>query len=178
MQVKLVISQGCRLRFGLGLMEWTGKRNMKKGMSCVCVNNPLSYVVILSKHFAFRIQLHCIPDLFCLTTCYHPSTHLRWLYLYISINKQVILALLFPTYFYHNQRARSEQGLKSRCPLGWCSSQTRTGLGLLGKPPAVKQFPPSEANRCTRPTRKCRYEANKCGWTQPLFRGAPDHGIN
>ncbi len=26
--------------------------------------------------------------------------------------------------------------------------------------------------------RKCRYEANKCGWTQPLFRKARDCGIN
>ncbi len=30
--------------------------------------------------------------------CYHPSTHLGWLYLYASINKQAIPALLFPTY--------------------------------------------------------------------------------
>jgi hypothetical protein len=26
--------------------------------------------------------------------------------------------------------------------------------------------------------RKRRYEANKCGWTQPLFRKARDLGIN
>jgi hypothetical protein len=31
-----------------------------------------------------------------------------------------------------------------------CSAQTRTGIGLLGKPPAVKQFPPSKATRCMR----------------------------
>jgi hypothetical protein len=30
-----------------------------------------------------------------------------------------------------------------------CSAQTLTGIGLLGKPPTVKQFPPSEATRCT-----------------------------
>ncbi len=62
-----------------------------------------------------------------------------------------------------------------------CSALTRTGIGLLGKPPAVKQFPPSKANRRTRllrdPRAKGRYEANKCGWTQPLFRGARDRGI-
>ncbi len=28
-----------------------------------------------------------------------------------------------------------------------CSAQTRTGIGLLGKPPVVKQFPPSKAKR-------------------------------
>ncbi len=28
-----------------------------------------------------------------------------------------------------------------------CSAQTRTGIGLLGKPPAVKQFPQSKATR-------------------------------
>ncbi len=28
------------------------------------------------------------------------------------------------------------------------------------------------------PTRKCRYEANKCGWTQPLFRAGHDRRIN
>ncbi len=47
-----------------------------------------------------------------------------------------------------------------------CSAQTRTGIGLLGKPPAVKQFPPSKATRCTRLLRdpaQRRYEANKCG---------------
>ncbi len=32
-------------------------------------------------------------------------------------------------------------------------AQTQTGIGLLGKPPTVKQFPPSEA---TRPTRLLR----------------------
>ncbi len=26
--------------------------------------------------------------------------------------------------------------------------------------------------------RKRRYEANKCGWTQPLFRKSRDRGIN
>jgi hypothetical protein len=26
--------------------------------------------------------------------------------------------------------------------------------------------------------RKRRYEANKCGWTQPLFRKALDRGVN
>ena len=31
-----------------------------------------------------------------------------------------------------------------------CSAQTRTGIGLLGKPPTVKQFLPSKANRRTR----------------------------
>jgi hypothetical protein len=40
-----------------------------------------------------------------------------------------------------------------------CSAQTRTGIGLLGKPPAVKQFPPSEANRHTRLLRDPRANA-------------------
>ena len=49
----------------------------------------------------------------------------------------------------------------------YCLAQTRTGIGLLGKPPAVKQFPSVEshlgvcASYATR--RKRRYEANKCG---------------
>ncbi len=35
--------------------------------------------------------------------------------------------------------------------LEWCcSAQTRTGIGLLGKPPTVKQFPSSKATRRTR----------------------------
>jgi hypothetical protein len=34
--------------------------------------------------------------------------------------------------------------------IGYCSAQTRTGIGLLGKPPTVKQFPSSRANRRTR----------------------------
>jgi hypothetical protein len=33
---------------------------------------------------------------------------------------------------------------------GTCSAQAQTGIGLLGKPPAVKQFPSSKANRGTR----------------------------
>jgi hypothetical protein len=39
------------------------------------------------------------------------------------------------------------------------SAQTRTGIGLLGKPPTVKQFLPSEANRCTRLLRDPRANA-------------------
>ncbi len=40
-----------------------------------------------------------------------------------------------------------------------CWAQTRTGIGLLGKPPAVKQFPPSKANRHTRLLRDPRANA-------------------
>ncbi len=40
-----------------------------------------------------------------------------------------------------------------------CSPQTRTGIGLLGKPPAVKQFPPTKANRWTRLLRDPRANA-------------------
>ncbi len=63
-----------------------------------------------------------------------------------------------------------------------CSAQTRTELGLLGKPPAVKQFLAVESHLGVRTSyatrRKRRYEANKCGWTQPVFRKARDRGIN
>ncbi len=63
-----------------------------------------------------------------------------------------------------------------------CSAQTRTGKGLLEKPPAVKQFPTVESHLGVRASyatrRKRRYEANKYGWTQPLFRKARNHGIN
>ncbi len=62
-----------------------------------------------------------------------------------------------------------------------CSAQTRTGIGLLGKPPAMKQFLAVESHLDIRASyatrRKRRYEANKCGWTQPLFRKARDRGI-
>jgi hypothetical protein len=48
-----------------------------------------------------------------------------------------------------------------------CSTQTRTGIGLLGKPPAVKQFPSVESHLGVRASyatqSKRRYEANKCG---------------
>ncbi len=40
-----------------------------------------------------------------------------------------------------------------------CLAQTRTGIGLLGKPPAVKQFPSSKANRSTRLLRDQRANA-------------------
>jgi hypothetical protein len=63
-----------------------------------------------------------------------------------------------------------------------CSAQTRTGIGLREKPPAVKQFLAVESHLGVRASyatrRKCRYEANKCGWTQPLFRKARDRRIN
>ncbi len=63
-----------------------------------------------------------------------------------------------------------------------CLAQTRTRIGLLGKPPAEKQFPTLESHlgiRASYPTqRKRRYEANKCGLTQPLFRNVRDRGIN
>jgi hypothetical protein len=46
-------------------------------------------------------------------------------------------------------------------------AQTRTGIGLLGISPAVKQFPSVESHLGVRATyanrRKRRYEANKCG---------------
>ena len=38
-------------------------------------------------------------------------------------------------------------------------SQTRTRIGLLGKPPTVKQFPPSEATSCMRLLRGPRANA-------------------
>jgi hypothetical protein len=38
-------------------------------------------------------------------------------------------------------------------------AQTRIRIGLLGKPPAVKQFPPSEAKRHTRLLRDPRANA-------------------
>ncbi len=50
------------------------------------------------------------------------------------------------------------------------------------KPQAVKQFPSVESHLGVHASyatqRKRRYEANKCGWTQPLFRKARDRGIN
>jgi hypothetical protein len=63
-----------------------------------------------------------------------------------------------------------------------CSAQTRTGIGHLRNPQQLNWFPAIEshlgvpASYATR--RKLRYEANKCGWTQPLFRKARDRGIN
>jgi hypothetical protein len=48
-----------------------------------------------------------------------------------------------------------------------CSAQTRTGIGLLEKPPAVNRFPAVESHLGVRTSyvtrRKRRYEANKCG---------------
>ena len=44
-----------------------------------------------------------------------------------------------------------------------CLAQTRTGIGLLGKPPAVKQFPSSKANRSTRLLRDQRANAGMKG---------------
>jgi hypothetical protein len=48
-----------------------------------------------------------------------------------------------------------------------CSAQTRTVIGLLRKPPAVKQFPTVESHLGVRASytaqRKRGYEANKCG---------------
>ncbi len=56
--------------------------------------------------------------------------------------------------------------------LGYCSAQTQTGIGHLRKPPVIELIP------CCRTRRKLRYEANKCGWSQPLFCKARDRGIN
>ncbi len=48
-----------------------------------------------------------------------------------------------------------------------CLAQTWTGIGLLEKPPAVKQFLAVESHLGVRAyyatRRKRRYEANKCG---------------
>ncbi len=63
-----------------------------------------------------------------------------------------------------------------------CLAQTRTRIGLLEKPPAVNQFPAVESHLGLRASyatrRKRRYEADQCGWTQPLFRKARDRGEN
>ncbi len=60
-----------------------------------------------------------------------------------------------------------------------CSAQTQTGIGHLRKPPGVELIPCCrKLLRRTRTLRKRRYIANKCGWTQPLFRKARDHGVN
>ncbi len=50
--------------------------------------------------------------------------------------------------------------------LKFCSAQTRTGRGLLGKPPAVKQFPPSKA---TRRTRLLRDPAQTQVWSEQMW---------
>ncbi len=47
-----------------------------------------------------------------------------------------------------------------------CSAQTRTGIGLLGKPPAVKQFPPSKA---TRRMRLLRDPAQTQVWSKQVW---------
>jgi len=60
-----------------------------------------------------------------------------------------------------------------RIGLHECSAQTQTGIGLHGKPPAVKQFPSVESHLGVRASyatrRKRRYEANKCGWHNLYF---------
>jgi hypothetical protein len=63
-----------------------------------------------------------------------------------------------------------------------CSAQTRTGIEHLRRPPGVELIPAVESHLGVRAPyetrRKRRYEANKCGWTQPLFRKALDRGVN
>ncbi len=63
-----------------------------------------------------------------------------------------------------------------------CSAQTRTGIGHLRRPPGVELIPAVESHLGVRAPyatrRKRRYEANKCGWTQPLFRKTRDRGVN
>jgi hypothetical protein len=58
----------------------------------------------------------------------------------------------------------------------------RIGIGHLRKPPGVELIPcrrkPLKRTRTYATRCKCRYEANKCSWTQPLFRKAPNRGVN
>jgi hypothetical protein len=62
-----------------------------------------------------------------------------------------------------------------------CSAQTRTGIGHLRKPPGVELIPcrrkPLRRTRTLRDPAQMQV-SNKCGWTQPLFRKACDHGVN
>ncbi len=55
-------------------------------------------------------------------------------------------------------------------------------MGHLRKPPGVELIPAVKSHLGVRAPyetrRKRRYEANKCGWTQPLFRKALDRGVN
>ncbi len=69
---------------------------MKKGIPGVRVNNFIKLYDYIKRVFCFRV----------LTAC--GLTALRWLYLHVSVNKQVILALLIPIYFFRNLRARAE----------------------------------------------------------------------
>jgi hypothetical protein len=57
----------------------------------------------------------------------------------VSINKQVIPALLFLTYCYRNQREGSEQGLKSICPLGWLIPEDKRAGGAKPKTPLLSR---------------------------------------
>jgi hypothetical protein len=63
-----------------------------------------------------------------------------------------------------------------------CLAQIPTGIGLLGKPPAVKQFPPTNANRRTRLLRNPRGNAGMKRTSvvehNLYFLRARDRGIN
>ncbi len=63
-----------------------------------------------------------------------------------------------------------------------CLAQNRTGIGLLGKPPAVKQFPPTRANRRTCRLRDPRANASMMRTSviehNLYFAWACDRGIN
>ncbi len=63
-----------------------------------------------------------------------------------------------------------------------CSAQTRIEVGHLRKPQELNWFPAVESHLGVRAPyatrRKRRYEANKCGWTQPLFSKARHRGVN
>ncbi len=66
--------------------------------------------------------------------------------------KTIPVARMF--YFFipnrHRTSCRVDKIYQERGVVSSCWAQTRTGIGLLGKPPTVKQFPPSEATRSTR----------------------------
>ncbi len=101
----------------------------------------------------------------------------------IGINKVKIKFLkIYPGARYAAVKRTMDWSARDIHNLTYCSAQTRTRIGLLGKPPAVKKFPSVESHLGVRASyatrRKRRYEANKCGWTQPFFRKARDRGIN
>jgi hypothetical protein len=61
------------------------------------------------------------------------------MWLILEKTKLSLFTFLHAVLFHGNE----EETKDSKYP---CSAQTRTGIGLLGKPPAVKQFPTVESH--------------------------------
>ena len=123
-------------KFRLGFDGVNRQKEVWRKECRVCVNNPLSYVVILSRHFAFRIQLHhafCLDLFIWLHVVIHLPTCDDCTCTSALINKSSLHCCFRPTSTIIRGPGPS-RGLNRDALLGGVRLRPGPDLGYLGNP--------------------------------------------